>query len=56
MNLLTDMAKIRREYEKVAPALQEAYRTGYGIVAPGLEELALEDPEIVRQGGRYSLK
>ena len=49
-------AKIRREYEKVAPALQEAYRTGYGIVAPGLEELALEDPEIVRQGGRYSLK
>ena len=56
MALLTELARVRQEYDKVAPALQEAYRTGYGIVAPGLEELALEDPEIVRQGGRYSLK
>ena len=56
MTLLTDLAKVRQEYDKVAPALQEAYKTGYGIVSPGLDELALEDPEIVRQGGRYSLK
>ena len=56
MTLLTDLAKVRQEYDKVAPALQEAYKSGYGIVSPGLDELALEDPEIVRQGGRYSLK
>lgn len=56
MQLLTQLAQIRRQYEKVAPALQEAYTTGYGIVLPGLEEMELEDPEIVRQGGRYGLK
>ena len=56
MSLLTDLSQVRQKYDKVAPALQDAYRTGYGIVAPGLDELALEDPEIVRQGGRYSLK
>lgn len=56
MNLLTDLSQVRQKYDKVAPALQDAYRTGYGIVTPGLDELALEDPEIVRQGGRYSLK
>ena len=56
MNLLTDLSQVRQKYDKVAPALQDAYRIGYGIVAPGLDELALEDPEIVRQGGRYSLK
>ncbi len=56
MTLLTDLSKVRREYDKVAPALQAAYRTGYGIVTPELSELELEDPEIVRQGGRYSLR
>lgn len=56
MRLLTELSQTKREYDKVAPALQEAYSTGYGIVLPGLEELKLEDPEIVRQGGRYSLK
>ena len=56
MQLLTQLAQIRRQYEEVAPALQEAYTTGYGIVLPGLEEMELEDPEIVRQGGRYGLK
>ena len=56
MDLLTDLSKVRREYDKVAPALRAAYSTGYGIVTPELGELKLEDPEIVRQGGRYSLK
>ena len=56
MTLLSELSKIKAEYDKVAPALQEAYRTGYGIVLPGLDELALADPEIIRQGGRYSLK
>ena len=30
--------------------------TGYGIVMPGLEELKLEEPEIVRQGGQYGVR
>ena len=30
--------------------------TGYGIVMPGIDELALEEPEIVRQGGQYGVR
>ena len=30
--------------------------TGYGIVMPSLEELSLEEPEIVKQGGRYGVR
>ena len=30
--------------------------TGYGIVMPSVEELDLEDPEIVKQGGRYGIR
>ena len=28
----------------------------FGIVVPGVDELQLEDPEIVRQGGRYGVR
>lgn len=56
MQLIGELAEAKREYDKVAPALKAARETGYGIVMPGVEELNLEDPEIVRQGGRYSLK
>ena len=30
--------------------------TGYGIVMPSMEELTLEEPEIIKQGGRYGIR
>ena len=56
MNLLTDLAGVKREYDKVAQALCQVRETGYGIVAPGSDELKLEEPEIVKQGGRYGVR
>lgn len=54
--LLTEMAKLKGEYEKVATAMAEVRATGYGIVVPTADELVLEEPEIVKQGGRYGVK
>lgn len=56
MELLTQLSAMKGEYEQIAPALQAARETGYGIVLPRVEELNLEDPEIVRQGGRYGVR
>ncbi len=56
MEQLTKLAGIKKEYDKIYPALQAAQETGYGIIMPGVEELNLEDPEIVRQGGRFGLR
>mgnify|MGYP000786085876 FL=1 len=56
MQLLTSLAAVRKEYDRMAPAMQAALDTGYGIVMPSVEDLNLEDPEIVRQGGRYSVR
>lgn len=56
MSLLTSLADVKREYDKVAEALVQVRETGYGIVAPGPEEMKLEEPEIVRQGGRYGVR
>jgi len=56
MDLLTQLAGVKREYDKVSEALEEVRETGYGIVAPSAEELHLEEPEIVKQGGRYGVR
>ena len=56
MEQLTELSAVKAEYDKVASALQAARETGYGIVMPSVEELNLEDPEIVRQGGRYGVR
>ena len=44
MQLLTSLAAIRKEYDRMAPAMQAALDTGYGIVMPSVEDLNLEDP------------
>lgn len=56
MQLLTQLGAAKQEYDKVADALRSARENGYGIVMPSVEELDLEDPEIVRQGGRYGVR
>lgn len=53
---MVELAKIRRDYEKIKGAMEEVQATGYGIVMPSLEELRLEEPEIVKQGGRYGVR
>ncbi len=45
-----------KEYEKLKCALDEVEATGYGIVMPSIDELTLDEPEIVKQGGRYGVK
>ena len=56
MGLLTELSLVKREYDKVSTALREVRETGYGIVVPSTDELTLEEPEIVRQGGRYGVR
>jgi len=56
MSLLTQLAAVKAQYDKVAQAVQDARETGYGIVVPGVEELKLEEPEIMKQGGRYGVR
>ncbi len=56
MNILTEMGQVKREYDKIAPAMQAVKQKGYGIISPSIDELALEEPEIVKQGSRYGVR
>ena len=56
MTLMRSLSNVKREYDKIAFALDEVRETGYGIVSPTIEELSLEEPEIVKQGGKFGVR
>ncbi len=53
---VSELAAAKREYDKVAGALEQVYSTGYGIVTPTVNDLTLEKPEIIKQGGKYGIR
>lgn len=56
LKTLLELSEIKRRFEKFESALKDVDETGYGIVMPGIEELTLEEPEIMKQGGRYGVR
>lgn len=54
--MMKDLARIKREYERVEYALHEVKIKGYGVVTPQMEEMTLDEPEIIKQGGRFGVK
>lgn len=56
ITLMEDLGKMKKEYDKISYALHEVRETGYGIVSPSTDELTLDEPQIVKQGGRFGVK
>jgi len=56
LSLLTELRTIKTEYDLVSDALRDVYESGYGIVIPKTSDLKLQEPEIVKQGGKYTVK
>ncbi|MBR6478183.1 MAG: stage IV sporulation protein A, partial [Lachnospiraceae bacterium] len=53
---LREYALMKREYEKVEGAMESVRVCGYGVVIPEREEITLEDPVVIHQGGKYGVK
>ncbi len=56
MQTMLQLAKIKTKYDKIQEALEDVEENGYGIVMPSLEEMTLEEPEIIKQSGRYGIR
>lgn len=56
IKLIKELAHAKAEYDRVEQALLSVRQTGYGVVAPSTEELTLEEPKIVRRGGKYGVR
>ena len=55
-SIITELANVKKKYDKISYALDEVNRKGYGIVTPSIDELILEEPEMVKQGSRFGVK
>ncbi len=55
-SIVAELSQSKKAYDKIALALQDVKRKGYGIVTPDMEDLSLEEPEIVKQGSKFGVK
>lgn len=56
ISTLKEFSKAKQEYDHIKAGLEEAARTGYGMVPPEPDDMVLDEPEIVQQGGRFGVK
>ena len=56
INTIKMLSETKQEYDKIATALNDVRRKGYGVVTPVFEEIVLEKPEVFKQGSRYGIK
>ena len=49
-------AKVKKQYDRILPAIESVKSKGYGIITPSIDELILDEPEMVKQGSRYGVK
>lgn len=56
MKKMKELSAAQSGYKRIQDALDEVEATGYGIVLPDVDDLTLEEPEIMKQGGRYGVR
>ncbi len=56
MPKILELVRFKRRFEKFSDALEQVEKIGYGIVMPEESELSLDEPEIIRQGGKYGVR
>ena len=56
LNYIKEFSKSKSRFDKIKDALSEAEESGYGVVLPSFDEMNLEEPALVKQGGRFGVK
>jgi stage IV sporulation protein A len=56
VSIVKGLVGAKKEYDRLSGALDAARKTGYGLVPPMMDEMSLEEPEMVRQGGRFGVR
>ncbi len=56
LDCIQNLSQKQKEFDKIAQAYEQVNETGYGIVMPTIDELSLEEPEIIKQSGKYGIR
>ena len=56
IQVLSELTRVKADYDQISDALQAVRSTGYGVVTPGSDEMRLEKPEILKKGSAYGVR
>lgn len=56
ISMIRELSALKTEYEKAQSALVSVRNTGYGVITPKQEEIRIEEPEVIRQGGKFGVR
>ena len=56
VSYVKQLAVAKTQYDKFKDAIDQVNSNGYGVVYPNMNDLILEEPEMVRQGGKFGVK
>lgn len=56
LDCIFELSQKKSQFERIALAYEQVLDTGYGIVMPTMEELTLEEPQIIKQSGKYGVR
>lgn len=56
IHMIQDLSGKKQDYEKVEDAISSVNERGYGVVAPSLWDISMEEPELITHAGKYGVK
>lgn len=56
MKMMKELAYAKKQYDRMKDAIEDAEKTGVGVVPASIDNMKFEKPEIVRQGGRFAVR
>lgn len=54
--MVRELSALKTEYEQAQEALASVRSTGYGVITPRQSEIRMEEPVLIRQGGKFGVK
>ena len=56
VSYIKQLTVAKHEYDKMKDALEQVKTNGYGVVYPTMDDMKLEEPKMVKQGGKFGVK
>lgn len=56
ISMIRDLSGMKKEYDKVAGAMDAVKLKGYGVVTPQLSDIEIEEPVLIKHGNKYGVK
>ena len=56
ISMIKEMAGRKRLMKKVSDAFEAVQVKGYGVVSPGLSDIKMEEPVLIRHGNKFGVK